>query len=184
MSLSKLLLLFLISYSIALSPLSAHATSIDSETSVGSSTTAESLTLSGNLDTSDTEKYQVAPHTNWTVGITTTKTKSTDATTNTELTDVTNDYTAGLERRTTRRLIYGFDLNYSRTPDENLVEFGPDFTAGRTWILGKKTKGFTQTLDTKLVIASNLYTQSSSASSKSRARRVIPKKGESSITQD
>jgi len=136
---SRTLLLALFIYTFSLQ---SFATSIDSETTIGSTSTEESITVDGDLsDEPKSDKESTGPKEQypWSLNFSQTAAQSTDPT-GAPLTDTTNALTGtfGFEAKTHFELGGGYA--YSATPNENLVSLGPSLYIGYTFEEAKHKK--------------------------------------------
>ena len=118
----------------------SFANSLASETSVGSTSTVEALTIDGNLAPEKKVKDQVSEKSPekpkereekfpWSAGYTITKSQSTDAGGN-SIIDKTTAVNASLGYESRKRFEVGGGYSFASTPDENLVSLGPNLYLG------------------------------------------------------
>jgi hypothetical protein len=131
-------------------------TSIDSNTSVGSSSLSQSL------------GFSTEPETNFDLNASYgfSNSKSTDSTTGVTISNDTHQVNGGMGWAGSSGISMAGDLSYSKTPDESLSSFGPRLSAGYTYRF--ESEGFRPTLGIKLDISSVRYTQTFSTDTSGR----------------
>ncbi len=118
----------------------AHATNIELELSQGSETKSQELSADGQFGSSDSKKKKREKEENsylWDLSYTH-STIQVKQQTGGVITDNSHSVTVGAGLETPSRFSFNTDLNYSKTPEENLQSYGPSMVFGYTYEFGKK----------------------------------------------
>ncbi len=164
------------------------ALSIESETSVGASSFAQTLRGTGEFGLSedgDKSKHKAdAPVYSWNMGYTFSRVTSTDAATNQKITDQNSEVVGGIGYGGSSGWQTSGGLTYVNSPDENLREVGPQFSIGLTQKFAQED-GFAKRLGARLALSVMDYTQSLPGTATSgRLGRTLSRRGvTNSITQ-
>jgi hypothetical protein len=163
----------------SLTPQELFALDADSDTSLGSSTFIEVLSVDGDFGTRrrDPTKKGI-----WNLDYTLTRSKITNST-GTDVIDNTSEFDAGLGQNKKDDYEYGIGLTYASTPEESLKDVGPNIYLSLSSFVGQKTDDFSPQMTFKLTLSELTYTQTFSTSYTARNGELKPSTGSSAISQ-
>lgn len=176
-----------------LSPRDGSADAVESDTSAGKDTFIEDLNAHGTFGHPDKKKQTAYT---WNAGFTSTRATSVDTTTGSTVTDVTRDGSGGFGLQTPKHFAADFGFDYASTPDERLVQHGPNIGVGYTYFFAQQNNSQAQVksedlespfhpdIGARLSLASVDYVQTFGSGFIGRRAGVLrPATGENTITQ-
>ncbi len=138
----------------------SFAASVESETTIGTYSNEESISLNGDLIEKPPKAKRATEHIPFSVNYAQTNTKSTDAN-NVEVKDITKAFSANLGYESKRHFEFGAGYNYSTTPNENLVSLGPEASVG--YMPESDSDNFERSIGVKFTAATNAYVETFTA---------------------